>query len=122
MPFDYLCKNKIFKDVPNLEDIKVDKHMNETHGERGIRLIAVDRSTEPDRVAAPVDLDRSWKVHEEPGVGAGDRHVRQHARHGYVQEAGPIAECAGHRGGLSRERGCTKQRRQHDGGRTARAT
>jgi len=28
MPFDSLCKNKIFKDVPNLEDIKVDKHMN----------------------------------------------------------------------------------------------
>ena len=29
MPFDSLCKNKIFKDVPNLEDIKVDKHMSE---------------------------------------------------------------------------------------------
>jgi len=29
MPFDSLCKNKIFKDVPNYEDIKVDKHMNE---------------------------------------------------------------------------------------------
>ncbi len=28
MPFDSLCKNKIFKDVPDLEDIKVDKHMN----------------------------------------------------------------------------------------------
>jgi len=29
MPFDSLCRNKIFKDVPNYEDIKVDKHMNE---------------------------------------------------------------------------------------------
>ena len=29
MPFDSLCKNKIFKDVPNYENIKVDKHMNE---------------------------------------------------------------------------------------------
>ncbi|MCH9041659.1 MAG: winged helix-turn-helix transcriptional regulator [Thaumarchaeota archaeon] len=27
MPFDSLCKNKIFKDVPNYEDIKIDKHM-----------------------------------------------------------------------------------------------
>jgi len=29
MPFDSLCKNKIFKDLPNYEDIKVDEHMNE---------------------------------------------------------------------------------------------
>ncbi len=29
MPFDSLCKNIIFKDVPNYEDIKVDKHMKE---------------------------------------------------------------------------------------------
>ncbi len=29
MPFDSLCRNKIFKDVPNYEDIKVDKHMKE---------------------------------------------------------------------------------------------
>ena len=29
MPFDSLCKNKIFKDLPNFEDIKVDKHMKE---------------------------------------------------------------------------------------------
>jgi len=29
MPFDSLCKNKIFKDVPNYESIKVDKHMND---------------------------------------------------------------------------------------------
>ena len=29
MPFDALCKNKIFKDVPNYEDIKVDKQMKE---------------------------------------------------------------------------------------------
>ncbi len=29
MPFDSLCKNKIFKDVPNLENIKVDKQMKE---------------------------------------------------------------------------------------------
>ncbi len=29
MPFDSLCKNQIFKDVPNYEDIKVDKHMYE---------------------------------------------------------------------------------------------
>ena len=29
MGFDLLCKNKIFKDVPDLENIKVDKHMNE---------------------------------------------------------------------------------------------
>jgi len=28
MPFDSLCRNKIFKDIPNLEEIKVDKHMN----------------------------------------------------------------------------------------------
>ncbi len=27
MPFDSLCKNMIFKDVPNYEDIKVDQHM-----------------------------------------------------------------------------------------------
>jgi predicted transcriptional regulator len=29
MPFDSLCKNKIFKDVPNYENIKVDKHMSD---------------------------------------------------------------------------------------------
>ena len=29
MAFDSLCKNKIFKDVSNYDDIKVDKHMNE---------------------------------------------------------------------------------------------
>ena len=29
MGFDLLCKNKIFKDVPDLENIKVDKYMNE---------------------------------------------------------------------------------------------
>ncbi|WP_420545790.1 ArsR/SmtB family transcription factor [Nitrosopumilus sp.] len=28
MPFDSLCKKKIFKDVPNLENIKIDKHVN----------------------------------------------------------------------------------------------
>jgi predicted transcriptional regulator len=28
MPFDSLCKNKIFKKIPNLESIKIDKHMN----------------------------------------------------------------------------------------------
>ena len=28
MTFDSLCKNKIFKDVPNYENIKVDKHMS----------------------------------------------------------------------------------------------
>ena len=27
MPFDSLCKNKIFKDVPNLDEIKEDPHM-----------------------------------------------------------------------------------------------
>jgi len=29
MPFDSLCRNKIFKDVANYEDIKVDKFMQE---------------------------------------------------------------------------------------------
>lgn len=29
MPFDSLCKNKIFKDVPNFENIKIDKHMSD---------------------------------------------------------------------------------------------
>ncbi len=29
MPFDALCRNKIFKDVPNYEDIKEDPHMKE---------------------------------------------------------------------------------------------
>ncbi len=29
MPFDSLCRNKIFKDVPNYEDIKEDSHMKE---------------------------------------------------------------------------------------------
>jgi len=29
MSFDSLCKNKIFKDVPNFEDIKEDPHMRE---------------------------------------------------------------------------------------------
>ena len=29
MPFDSLCKNKIFKDVSSYEDILVDKHMKE---------------------------------------------------------------------------------------------
>lgn len=29
MPFDSLCRSKIFKDVANYEDIKVDKHMHE---------------------------------------------------------------------------------------------
>ena len=28
MAFDSLCRNKIFKNVPNYEDIKVDKHMD----------------------------------------------------------------------------------------------
>ena len=28
MPFDSLCRSKIFKDVPNYENIKVDKQMN----------------------------------------------------------------------------------------------
>ena len=28
MPFDSLCKSKIFKDVPNYDDIKEDKHMS----------------------------------------------------------------------------------------------
>ena len=27
MPFDALCKSKIFKDVPDYKDIKADKHM-----------------------------------------------------------------------------------------------
>ena len=27
MSFESLCRNKIFKDVPNLEDIKADPHM-----------------------------------------------------------------------------------------------
>ena len=29
MPFESLCRNKIFKDVPNYEDIKEDSHMKE---------------------------------------------------------------------------------------------
>jgi len=29
MPFDSLCRNKIFKDVPDYDNIKIDKHMNE---------------------------------------------------------------------------------------------
>ena len=29
MPFDSLCKNQIFKDVPSYENIKSDKQMNE---------------------------------------------------------------------------------------------
>ena len=29
MPFDSLCKNKIFRDVANYDEIKVDPHMNE---------------------------------------------------------------------------------------------
>jgi len=29
MTFDSLCKNKIFKDVPNYEDIKIDKYVNQ---------------------------------------------------------------------------------------------
>ncbi len=29
MKFDSLCKNKIFQDIPNYKDIKVDKHINE---------------------------------------------------------------------------------------------
>jgi predicted transcriptional regulator len=29
MPFDTLCRNKIFKDVPNYEDIKEDPYMKE---------------------------------------------------------------------------------------------
>lgn len=29
LKFDSLCKNIIFKDISNYEDIKVDKHMNE---------------------------------------------------------------------------------------------
>ncbi|MFQ5496974.1 MAG: ArsR/SmtB family transcription factor [Nitrosopumilus sp.] len=28
MPFDSLCRNKIFKDVPNYEDIKIDRDMS----------------------------------------------------------------------------------------------
>ena len=28
MVFDSLCKNKIFKDVPDFENIKIDRHMN----------------------------------------------------------------------------------------------
>ena len=29
MPFDSLCKSKIFKDIPNYENIKVDKSMQD---------------------------------------------------------------------------------------------
>lgn len=29
MPFDSLCKNKIFKDVSNYEDITIDKYVND---------------------------------------------------------------------------------------------
>jgi predicted transcriptional regulator len=29
LPFDSLCKNKIFRDVANYDEIKVDPHMNE---------------------------------------------------------------------------------------------
>jgi len=29
MTFDSLCRNKIFKDVPNYEVIKIDKHVNQ---------------------------------------------------------------------------------------------
>jgi hypothetical protein len=29
MPFNSLCKEKIFKDVPNLEDIQIDKYAND---------------------------------------------------------------------------------------------
>lgn len=29
MTFDSLCRNKIFKDVPDYEDIKIDKHVNQ---------------------------------------------------------------------------------------------
>jgi hypothetical protein len=29
MPFDSLCKSKIFKDVSSYEDIKIDKYANE---------------------------------------------------------------------------------------------
>lgn len=29
MEFDSLCKNKIFRDVPNLEDIKPNKHLSD---------------------------------------------------------------------------------------------
>lgn len=29
LPFDSLCKNKIFKDVPDYDEIKVDRQMNE---------------------------------------------------------------------------------------------
>lgn len=29
MGFSSLCKNKIFKDIPSIENIKIDKHMND---------------------------------------------------------------------------------------------
>lgn len=74
MPFDSLCKSKIFKDVPNYEDIKVDKQMKERFssvftgmGGRFTRLRIICAITEnpenPNELSKKLELDYKTVTH-----------------------------------------------------------
>lgn len=68
MPFDSLCKSKIFKDVSNYEDIKIDNHVNEIFsrvftgmGGRYTRLrilcLIIENPINPLQIAKKLNLD-----------------------------------------------------------------
>jgi DNA-binding transcriptional ArsR family regulator len=74
MPFDSLCKSKIFKNVPNYDDIKVDKHMQDKFsvvftgmGGRFTRLRIICAITEnpenPNELSKKLDLDYKTVTH-----------------------------------------------------------
>jgi DNA-binding transcriptional ArsR family regulator len=74
MPFDSLCKSKIFKDVPNYEDIKVDKQMKGRFssvftgmGGRFTRLRIICAITEnpenPNELSKKLELDYKTVTH-----------------------------------------------------------
>ena len=86
--------------------------VKETDRQRGVGIELVDSPAIGDRIPARVDLERAPQIHEETRVGAGDRHVRQNARHRDIHEPGPVPKCARHRGGLGGERRSREKRRQ----------
>ncbi len=74
MQFDSLCKSKIFKDVPNYDDIKVDKQMKERFssvftgmGGRFTRMRIICAITEkpanPNELSKKLELDYKTITH-----------------------------------------------------------
>ncbi|MBT3573991.1 MAG: winged helix-turn-helix transcriptional regulator [Nitrosopumilus sp.] len=74
MPFDSLCRSKIFKNVPNYEDIKVDKDMKNRFlavftgmGGRFTRLRIICAITEepknPNELSKKLELDYKTVTH-----------------------------------------------------------